>query len=234
MKKENASMKISRFQRNSIIVKSLGILFGAIGLGLSFLGINSYIDPSHLLLFFTIQSNIWIMVTMAIFLVYAILEVKRGPQKVPHALRVIKYVFTVSITLTFIVFALLLSPWMPLSYLASPSNICIHFLAPMMAMIDFLVYDQPIQAKKTTFLWGAIPPLYYLAFALICSFSGVAFYPDGTTVPYFFLNYETLGWFRIGPEGVGVVYWFFLLCGMVLIIGWGSIKIQARVHKSKG
>ncbi|MCX5774999.1 MAG: Pr6Pr family membrane protein [Firmicutes bacterium] len=230
---EHDIMKISRHQLYSIIVKSLGILSGLIGLCLSFFGINSYIDPSRLLLFFTIQSNIWILVIMAIFLVYAVFEVRRGPPKIPHALRVIKYVFTIAITLTFIVFALLLSPWMPLSYLVSPSNICIHFLAPLMAMIDFLFFDQPLQTKKTTFLWGTTTPLYYLAFAMICSFSGVAFYPNGTTVPYFFLNYETLGWFRIGPTGIGVVYWFIFLCGMVLFISWGSLKIQAKIHKPK-
>jgi len=224
-------MKISRHQLNSILVKSLSILFGVIGLGLSFLGIDSYIDPSRLLLFFTIQSNILILITMVIFLIYAIRELKRVPREIPQTLRKIKYVFTVSITLTFIVFALLLSPWMPLSYLTSPSNICIHFLVPIMAIIDFLYFDQPLQTKKTTFLWGVIPPLYYLVFAMICSFSGVAFYPDGMTVPYFFLNYEELGWFRIGPTGIGVVYWFFLLCAMVLLIGWGSIKIQAKIHR---
>jgi len=226
-------MKISQHQRISILVKSLGILFGIVGLGLSFMGIQSYIDPSHLLLFFTIQSNIWILITMIIFLIYAILEVVRGPKEIPLALRKMKFVFTVSITLTFIVFALLLSPWMPISYLTSPSNICIHFLAPIMAIIDFLYFDQPFMHKKTTFLWGSIPPLYYLAFAMICSFSGVAFYPDGTTVPYFFLNYEKLGWFRIDSSGFGVVYWFILLCGMVLLISWGSIKIQAKIHKAK-
>lgn len=226
-------MKISRRQCISILVKSLGILFGIIGLGLSFLGIDSYIDPSHLLLFFTIQSNIWILVTMVIFLIYTICEVVLGPQKIPTVLQKMKYVFTVSIALTFVVFALLLLPWMPLSYLTSPSNIGIHFLAPIMAIIDFLFFDLPLNARKTTFLWGTIPPLYYFVFSMILSFSGVAFYPDGTTVPYFFLNYKTLGWFRIGASGIGVAYWFVILCVMVLLIGWGVIKIKVKINNRK-
>lgn len=191
-------------------------------------------------LYFTIQSNLTIG---AICLVFAVIEIvnlikeKQGKPLlvIPNWLRTVKFVFTVAITLTFLVFSLILSPTFFISgtasYLWSASNIFCHNLTPILAILDWLLYDYVYKSNKYSFIYGIIMPLYYVAFAYICDAFKVQFQP-GMTVPYFFFDYHTLGWFRIDASGIGAAYWIALLVLMVFGIGWvlmwGKNKVAAK------
>ncbi|MDX9784877.1 MAG: hypothetical protein RBT72_09040, partial [Spirochaetia bacterium] len=124
---------------------------------------------------------------------------------------------------TFVVFSLLLAPLMPKSYLLSPSNLFLHNITAFLALADFWIFDRKIAVKKGTWLLAAIMPALYLIFVLILASTGPRF--SGNLVPYFFLDYHKLGWFRVGPDGMGVAYWIVILFALSGLIGWGILKL---------
>lgn len=180
-------------------------------------------------LFFTVQSNLWIAAISIPFIVYDIKRLKGEKVVVPQWVYKIKFIFTVAITLTFLVFSLMLSPQMIatgyVSYLYSMSNIFLHNLVPICAIIDWSLNDYECKTGPKYLLYGAIMPLLYYIFAMIASVSGVDF-GNGARVPYFFMEYYTYGWFRIGNGGIGTAYWFILLVGVVLGEGLLFVKLK--------
>lgn len=218
-------MRLTRQDLISISIKSLAIIACVIGLIFSFSGTDDFMASGKSILYFTIQSNIWILAMMAIFLVAKIYEIQKGRSFIGNGWLTLKYVFTVSITLTFLVFAVLLSPFLSASYLVSPMSITLHILSPVLAILDFFLYDYPLNAKKSTFMLAAIPPLAYFVFAIISSYAGLVFASNGDTVPYFFLDYKKYGWLQVGPSGIGVVYWVMIIFSLVCLIAVLFLKI---------
>lgn len=222
----------------SFIIKSLLIIAGIIGLIATF-GSSGFMSASALL-FFTVQSNIWIITIVLVFLVIEIIEMVKHKKIIPNWLKTIKYVFTVAITLTFVVFSLLLTPEMIISgnaaYLLSIGNICVHNLVPILAIIDWLLFDEEYKSNKKSFLFGIIMPLYYCIFALVASTIPLNF-GEGKKVPYFFFDYEANTWFGLGNGKFGTFYWIALLVGVVFGLSWilmfAKNKILARKQKSK-
>jgi len=170
---------------------------------------------------FTTQSNIW---AAAICLVFLCIDlVTRGRRGVPRWLTIVKMMATTSVLLTWIVFAVLLSPTVPISYLVSPSNVLLHNLTPMLALLDFVLFDRGYNPRKRHALFGLIIPLAYMVF-----FFAVYELSGRLPVPYFFLDYRTLGWLSIGANGIGVVYWMLILVGVVLGMGVGMLELKER------
>ncbi|MBH1940925.1 Pr6Pr family membrane protein [Mobilitalea sibirica] len=202
-----------------IISCCIGIYYTAGGKG--------FMGSSSMWLYFTIQSNAWIAFISFIFLIYDILNRNR---EISNRFYILKFIFTVSILLTFVVFAVLLSPLMPLDYLISPSNIFLHNITPILAVIDFILCDYKYESKWTHILYVLIMPLLYVTFTLILSFSGIMFGKE--IVPYFFLNYEKLGWLSINQYGMGVLYWIIILLILLLGMGTGLLMIL-KVRKRK-
>lgn len=196
-----------------VLIKSLLIMFGVWGLILTFSS-SGFMGNSKSLLYFTIQSNITIMLVTIIFLIADIVKMCGGKYFINQFWLVLKFIFTVAITVTMLVFFIILAPTMKVNYLLSMNNFSVHFLVPLFALIDFFCFDFNILIKKATPLYGTIMPLYYLFFALICSFCGVDF--NGSKVPYYFLDYTKFGWFSF-KNGMGVVYWIIIL--IIAIIG---------------
>lgn len=191
---------------------------------------GSFMSSAPIFLYFTIQSNIWIAVICAVFLIADLARKGRGP--VAGWLYVLKFMFTVSVLLTFVVFAVLLAPLMPRSYLLSPSNIFLHDITPILALLDFILFDYRYTGRGRHMFFGTIMPLGYGVFVLLLSrLAGVRF--NGAAAPYFFLDYEKLGWFRIGPGGPGVAYWFAMIALVVLGIGFTLLKIKEARRRKK-
>lgn len=168
---------------------------------------------------FTMQSNIWIAVICLVFL--GIDLINKGIRKIPQRLHAIKFMFTTSILLTWLVFAVLLTPMMNLDYLLSPSNLFLHNLTPMLALIDFINFDQDSRINRRNLGLGLLMPLLYMIF-----FFSAYEITGKLPVPYFFLDYKELGWLRFGAEGFGVVYWVGLLLIVLLGIGVTILKLK--------
>lgn len=199
----------------SVVIKSLLLILGIVGLITTLMG-ASFMGKLQSFLYFTIQSNITIMIMIAIFLISDILQYTKGKGFTnTNGWRIAKFVFTVAITVTFLVFFLVLAPTgISLKYLFSLNNLCVHAFVPILAIIDFIIFDYEIKLERIKPIWGIAMPLYYAFFSLICSFAGVAFGVDADgadiIVPYFFLNYKKYGWFSI-DDGLGVAYWIVIM-----------------------
>ncbi len=194
-------------------------------------GRSSWMESGSIFLYFTTQSNILIAL---IALLFIILDLAcNGRRDIPQTLYAIKFIFTASIILTFVVFSLLLAPLMPKSYLLSSSNLFLHNITAFLALADFWIFDRKIVVKKTTWLLAAIMPALYLVFVLILASTGPRF--SGNLVPYFFLDYQKLGWFRIvGQGGIGVVYWITILFALSCVIGWGILFVLNKLASKAG
>ena len=218
-------------QKQSIAVSKTSILLKC-GIVLSSIGAVFFqmFEPNYkgllpILKAFTIQSNLWIGITSLVFLIL-ILKWK-DESKIPRWLYHIKFMFTVDIMLTYLVFAVLLSPLMSLRFLTSTANFFQHNLTSILALLDFLITD-PKFVSKGKHVWLSLLPTLAYAIYFFTSYAITGIMP----VAYFFLDYKKLGWFTIGDAGIGVGLWTLLLCGLLLIIGVFVLKLKKLFDKN--
>lgn len=164
------------------------------------------------LLYFTTQSNIWIGVTCIVGIV---LIARNRPIK--QWMYSVKLIFTVSITLTGVVYCTLLAPYMGDEAFTFSSTL-LHVVVPLLAVADFFVYDYVADFKKWECVTVTIPPIYYLIFASI----GYVLNWDfgyGDNYPYFFVNWGSpAGAFGFSSESpyIGVFYYVLILSAFVI------------------
>lgn len=173
---------------------------------------------------FTAQSNIWIAVICVVFMILDI----GGIQKKPQWLYVIKFMFTSSILLTWIVFAVLLAPILKPSYILSPSNLFLHSITPILAAADFLLFGDASKVKVKQLWTVLIMPLAYMTFAFI-SYEKLGFLPTY----YFFLDYKKLGWFTVTSNGIGTGFWVILLSVVLYAKGLILLVLKNKTEKKR-
>ncbi len=221
----------------SIVMKAVAVIISLYGMRLTGFMFFTY---------FTNLSNIFIDIVLGVFCIQEIIALckKKNVQHSNAAYRV-KFLATISITLTFLVYMLILAPNTPggvlHAYFANgATSFCVHFATPIIAIIDFLLFDYPFESTKKDALYGIIPPLCYVIYILILSATG---YRWGTKknmyAPYNFLNFgaET-GWFgfdlsQMGSEsfGVGVIYMVVVL--ILIFIGLGHLFLMLKDKRKR-
>ena len=205
----------------SLILKIIVVLSASYG---TFLAVTS--APATIL-YFTIQSNIWICVTCLVGLV---LMIKKA--EIKKWMYTVKLIFTVSITLTGVVYCVMLAP-LNGDAAYTPVNVLTHVIVPAVSVLDFAVYDYPAVYKKRECLLATIPPFYYLAFAGI----GYALdwdFNNGENYPYFFLNWGSpAGAFGFADEFpyIGVVYYVMIMVMFVIAVGALYILLAHLIKK---
>lgn len=194
---------------------------------------GGFMGGATAILYFTVQSNIWIGATALVAAVFTILSIVRKRNGIPRALWIVKYVFTVSITLTGVVFCGVLAPTMPDAF-AAPANILTHVAVPVLSIADFFVGEKGNLEYKE-FLYSWIPPLYYLIFAGI----GYALNWDfgmGNNYPYFFLNWDSPAGafgFADGMYFMGTFYWIIALIIFISALALAYIAIIREIVKKR-
>ncbi len=216
---------------SSIVLKSSGVAVGLVGVLFSVLAAPTGIGGPQSLLFFTLQSNIWVILILALFAANDIVRLKKGKGFLSQKWIRVKFIFTVSLTLTFLVFGLLLFPVLPLDYSISVTSLTLHLIAPIIAIVDFAMFDFGYPIEQSEIAMALIPPLYYVLFVAVCNWIGWRFPPDGSVAPYFFMDYETYGWFTINQNGIGVVYWSLLLFLVVMLIAFSLRALGIAVKR---
>lgn len=205
------------FQRGaSFVLKLLVIISAVIGIVLSYLGgRNSFMGGAALFMYFTIQSNIAIALIELVGLI--LMSIKKNYTNMWH---IIKYIGTVSITLTGVVFCFVLAPTLGAGAF-SLSNVLTHVVVPVAAVIDFFVTGIDSQIKFRTVLFVIIPPIVYAIYAGVGYVQKWEFSP-GVNYPYFFLNWGgPLGAFGLSKEFpfMGCAWWILCLLVFLLIVG---------------
>lgn len=185
----------------SIVYRLFFILIGFSGiyLGLSEENEDAFMGHGTAINFYTLQSNIWVLVLEVYLLFHTILKHRKGHETEQERelenqsawnLGVFKYVFTVSITLTFLVYWFMLAPYIGAQDLLKPSNILLHGISPVMMLLDFLFFDSEYVFSKRAEVLTLIPAIYYLIFILLRAEISPISLAFGSRYPYWFMDVD--------------------------------------------
>ena len=191
------------------IVGILGIIFTAQS--------SAFMGGGSVFFFFTVQSNIFIIVMSLLFLVNDVMLLVNKKSFVNQTLLLIKYVATVAITITFIVFFTLLAPLMGVDYLLSFNNFSLHAIVPILAIVDFILFDTDINLTYKNSLLATIAPISYVIFVYIGAIFKLR-YGENLYYPYFFLDFEKNGFFF--EKGFGIIPWIIILLAGICGLGF--------------
>ena len=213
------------------VLKLIVILSAAVGTVISACaGRSSFMGGSRVFMFFTIQSNIAVAILCA---AGAFLLMRN--RTVGNAGYVVKLVGTVSITLTGVVFVLLLAPTLG-NRAWNIQNTLTHVVVPIAAIADFFVAASGAGLKRRSVIWVIIPPMLYAIYAGIGYVRGWEFI-KGQNYPYFFLNWGSPAGafgFTKGLPYMGCVWWILVLLLFLLAVGWGYVALANRLGKRAG
>lgn len=180
------------------------------------------------LYYFTQLSNIWIGVTS---LVFAIMTVRNKPLK---TVGLFKYVFTVSITVTGIIFCVLLAPFADFN-IWTFSSVLTHIVVPVLSVFDYFTNEDIVVEKPGRAFLTLIPPAIYFVFAGTLSLLGVDF-GRGDTFPYFFMDFKSeVGLFGYNFEGLpqlGTAYWIVFFLFFIYGLGLLYYKFKKLLEKA--
>lgn len=218
------------FKRSSLslLLKLLTVLLSSTGMTLAFVFAvrDGYTHPLYRLLYFTNLSNIWITLSCLSLMLLPIFRDRRKQITVSR-LYTLKYIFTVSISITGIVFCCFLAPFAKGYEPWTISNVLTHVAVPILAALDLVVDPAQPPLKKRDPLLALIPLVLYLAAASVLIILKVDF-GRGDPFPYFFLNYHSpagvFGFSDEPPYIIGSFYWIVLFLFTVL----GVAKLLAR------
>ena len=217
------------FIANKLVI----FIISYLGVGLS-LFLYGKIDLTRLL-FFTAQSNLWIGTNSLLIFINFLVGDKRNSVKKLYQMQ---YIFTVSITMTGIVYCFLLAPFSN-GILDNPWNIpslFTHVITPVFAVVDFLLDSGVVKIKAIDTLYALIPPFIYFFTTSILELFNIDF-GYGEPFPYFFMNYSSpaklFGFSKQFPYYIGSFYWYVILFGVGFLISviYRKIKLLS-INKS--
>lgn len=212
----------------SCTLKSLVILSAVTGTILSaFTDRNGFMGGSRVFMYFTIQSNLAIALICAM---ECILPIRA--KKVRHVMAVIKFMGTVAITLTGVVFVVMLAPTLG-ARAWNIHNVLTHVIVPAAAIADFFLTGAGTGLKKRNVFFVLLPPFLYVIYAGIGYIRGWEF-SKGNRYPYFFLNWGSpAGAFGFTDRlpYMGCVWWILLLLVFLIFVGLGYLTIANRPKK---
>lgn len=217
-------MKKEIFKRISYGLK-VAILLSALGgvvLSLFYAERDGYSHWSKRLLYFTGLSNIWIGICVLIILIAPFIKAL-NTDFAKDMLYALRYIFTVSIAVTGIVYCFILAPFAEEGEFNpwTLSNVLTHVVAPLLTIVDFFIDEYKLRLTKEHIAFTAIPPLMYFVFSSILNLLGVDF-GRGDDYPYFFLNLKSpagiFGFSDTPPFVIGSFYWILLFLFMVYSI----------------
>lgn len=225
------NIRMKNYLRISLkYLTAVSAFFGVI-LGLLTARADGYSHPLLRLLYFTAQSNVWIGVIMLVLAINLSVS-KQTSGAGMRSLYFLRYVFTVSITLTALVFCLLLAPFSDASYRPwTLTNLFTHVITPALSLLDFFL-DRPRFILPKNGAWACLlPPCLYLLYTTVLCLFRIDF-GRGVPYPYFFMNvFSPVGIFGVSsqpPFILGSAYWYLLLAMVVYLIGRLYRRFSAR------
>lgn len=155
-----------------------------------------------------------------------------------------KFVATLSIAVTFLVYLVILAPTNAYGFFGAYktfycASLCAHVVSPLLTIVHFFAFDQKTIEKSRLLICSiAYPLLYCIAAFSLGPLFGLRWNGGKNTVPYNFLNYKApCGWFgfELGHMdsttiGIGVAYVLLALTLVFLGVGrllW-AIKAKAK------
>lgn len=214
------------------IISFLGVLLNCI-----FATRDGYSHWHKRLLYFTNQSNIWIGITCLIVAILSIVSIRKRHNAMKNWVYVLKYIFTVSITITGLIFCVLLAPFAGDYNAWTLASILVHVVVPVLSIADYFINDEQLPLKKWYITLPTIPPLIYFIFSTILSAMRVDF-GRGDNYPYFFMNfYSEVGLFGFDNSGelpqIGAFYWIVIILGLILGLSYLYYKLHSSTANER-
>ncbi len=225
-----------------------GFFIKAAAVMASLYGMIKMYDGWMFFTYFTNISNILIDIILVLFLVLDVKmflnqEVKRQVRN--QKLYIIKYLFTISITLTFLVYLCILAPtseggFFHAYFKNGAASFCVHFITPVLAILDFFLFDHEYQSTTRHVVYATFVPLCYVAAVLILANVFHVRWDEGMMAPYNFINYGAeAGWFGLElgtvnsqTVGVGAAYMILILLFIFIVLGELYLLGKNVRHKS--
>ena len=111
----------------------------------------------------------------------------------------------------------MLAPLMGVDYLLSFKNFSLHAIVPILAIVDFFLFDKDIKLTYKSSLLATISPICYVIFVYIGAIFKLE-YSENLHYPYFFLNIDTNG-FLFEKGTMGIIPWIIILFGFIIGLG---------------
>ena len=170
----------------------------------------------NLFSYFTIQSNILVLVAVALIAIQ--------PDRGGTAFGILRLAGLVGITITGIIFATILAGTADFEGLAWWYDKIFHYVIPAMAVIGFVFFVPRTRLTKTS-LWFVAWPIAWLAYTLIRGAVAHPGYPAPhdrlSDVPYDFLDTDQHGGGSVAIVSVGVAV-------LALALAYAFIRLSQR------
>lgn len=130
--------------------------------------------------YYTEESNILMLITSIVFVIYILFN-----KKIPYYLKLLKYISTICLTVTFLVVILVLAPMYNFNYgylLFRNELLYHHLLCPLLSIITFIYFDD---IKNYTKLDNLLASLVTLIYGIVLIILNILKVVDG---PYPFLQ----------------------------------------------
>jgi hypothetical protein len=129
--------------------------------------------------YFTIQSNVLAMVTAAILVA--------RPDRDGRWWRIVRIAAIVGMTVTFVVYFVALRPILDLEGTAKVTDICFHYVAPLMTVIGWFAFGPRPRIDPGSLLRHLTWPIAYIAYILVFG-AATGWYP------YPFIDVDDIGY----------------------------------------
>ncbi len=168
--------------------------------------------------FYTVDSNILMLIASAVFAIYTVRSLK-DDSALPQWVKTLKYMATCCLTVTFVVVICVLAPTMgAIGYqmmLLHGSMLYHHLICPMLALTSFIFLEEGPPSERKYRLFALTPPILYAAVAVTLNIAKVM---DG---PYPFLHvYEQ-------PVYMSII-WFAAILGGAYFMAWLLLKANKK------
>lgn len=177
-------------KKASIIFKFFIIIFGVVGVELSLKLFTSGVDYG-MLNYFTNLSNIFVFVYYICSVIWLIKNRKDDSKRT--FCPIFKGMAMMCITLTFLVVVFILRMGFTMNNTMGISLFFLHYLVPVMTILDWILFDEKGLIKKSHPLIWTIPPIVYIAYAMTAARIGDGIGAMGSRYPYPFLDVDALG-----------------------------------------
>lgn len=192
-----------------IVLCCVSFLACLLSLRVFYVGKGGYPISWEILKYYTNLSNYCVFFVSIAVTASTLRRVLKGEREGYNTcMRTFKFMTVVMILVTFLVVIFLLNSPLEADYWLNLGNMSYHCLAPLLFILDYILFDEKCTVSVLAPLYGFLPPLVYVGYILIL---GAAI--PNFEYPYFFLDVATLGY-------GGVLLWVLGLLAVFAVLGY--------------
>lgn len=180
--------------------------------------VDGYASSRYVFKYYTYQSNLLVAVIYGIQTVLCVFALKGSRLRIPVF---VKGLTVLAIQVTFLTVLFLLNPFgFPKDWLDAR----IHYVVPLMTLVEWVLFESHGELRWYYSLCWLMAPVAYLIYVYAMVRQNVWFGVD--RVPYFFLDYRTLGWGR-------VTVYTLLIAALVVSVGMLMVCVDHWIWRKK-